>query len=153
MEPSHATDALCDVEYDENDWGVGEDNNELVAGLRVGDNFAIVTAPNNYGVDFFILQCVKKLHIIDEDSRPDDFGNSVEKGDEIVIGQYYKQSGRRKSSYVLIRDKGLAFIYSYLVCASSFSMIQAIHKQKGGVTVYILPDNALEHITFVIGNI
>ncbi len=92
MEPCHATYALCDVEYDENDWGVGEDNNELVAGLRVGDNFAIVNEPNNYeGFDFFILQCVKKLHIIDEDSRPDDFGNFVQKGDEIVIGQYYKQ--------------------------------------------------------------
>ncbi len=51
---------------------------------------------------------------------------------------------------MLIRDKGPAFIYS-IVCASKFSMIQAMHKQKGGVIVYILPDNALEHITFVIG--
>jgi hypothetical protein len=29
-------------------------------------------------------------------------------------------------------------------------MIQDVHKHKGGVIVYILPDNALEHITFVI---
>jgi hypothetical protein len=50
---------------------------------------------------------------------------------------------------VLIRDKGPAFIYS-IVCASKFSMIQAMHKQKGGVIVYILPDNALEHITFAM---
>jgi hypothetical protein len=61
------------VEYDENDWGVGEKNNDLVAGLRVGNNFAIVTTPNNYeGVDFFILQCVKKLHIVEEDLRLND---------------------------------------------------------------------------------
>jgi len=32
------------------------------------------------------------LHIVKEDSRLDDFGNSIEKGDEIIIGQYYKQS-------------------------------------------------------------
>ncbi len=61
------------MEYDENDWGVGEKNNDLVAGLRVGNNFAIVTTPNNYeGVDFFILQCVKKLHIVEEDLRLND---------------------------------------------------------------------------------
>jgi hypothetical protein len=51
---------------------------------------------------------------------------------------------------MLIRDKGPTFIYSHLVCASKFSMIQDVHKQKGGIIVYILPDNALEHITFVI---
>jgi hypothetical protein len=44
------------VEYDENDKGVGEENNDLVARLRIGSNFAIVTIPNNYKrVDFFIL--------------------------------------------------------------------------------------------------
>jgi hypothetical protein len=80
LEPCHATNVFCDVEYDENDWGVGEDNNELVAGLRIRDNFAIMAALDNYeGVDFFILQCVKKLHIVDEDSRMDDFGNFVER--------------------------------------------------------------------------
>jgi hypothetical protein len=50
-----------------------------------------VAALDNYeGVDFFILQYVKKLRIVDKDSRPNDFSNFVEKGDEIVIGQYYK---------------------------------------------------------------
>jgi hypothetical protein len=42
---------------------------------------------NNYErIYFFILQCVKELHIVKEDSRLDDFGNYVEKGKEIVIG-------------------------------------------------------------------
>ncbi len=63
----------------------------MVACLRVGDNFVVVVAPHNYeGVDFFILHCVKELHIVDEDSGLNDFGNFVEKGGEIVIGQYYK---------------------------------------------------------------
>jgi hypothetical protein len=46
-----------------------------------------VAEPDNYErVYFFILQCVKELHIVKEDSRLDDFGNYVEKGNEIVIG-------------------------------------------------------------------
>lgn len=47
-------------------------------------------------------------------------------------------------------DKGLAFIYSDLVCASKFSMKQAMHKQKGDVIVYTLPNSPLEHITYVM---
>jgi len=48
LKPCVALDVLCDVEYDENDWGVGEDNNGLAIGLRVGDNFVVVTTPSNY---------------------------------------------------------------------------------------------------------
>ncbi len=44
LEPCHATYVLCDVEYDENNWGVREDNNKLVASLKVGDNFIVVIA-------------------------------------------------------------------------------------------------------------
>ncbi len=90
-----------------------------------------MVAPDKYeGADFFILQCVKELHIVEDDSRPYDISNYMEKGDEIVIGQYYKQLGKRKSSYMLIKDKGPIFIYSHMVCASKFSMVQATHKQK-----------------------
>jgi hypothetical protein len=40
-----------------------------------------VVEPNNYETNyFFILQCVKELHNVKEDSRHDDFGNYVEKG-------------------------------------------------------------------------
>lgn len=66
---------------------VGKKNNDLATCLKFGDHFAIVAEPNNYEkVYFFILQSVKKLHIVKEDSRPNDFGNYVEKGNEIVIG-------------------------------------------------------------------
>jgi hypothetical protein len=61
---------------DPNSLQVGEEKNDLVARLRVGVNFAIVITPNNY-VDFFILQCVKKLRIVEEDSRLNDWGNFV----------------------------------------------------------------------------
>jgi hypothetical protein len=128
LELCHSRDVFCDVGYDEIDWGVGVDSNELVVGLKVGDNFVVVVAPsNNEGVDFFILQCIKQMHIVQEDASLDDWGNFVEKGGEIVINHYYKQLGTRKSSYVLIRDEGPTFIYSHLVCASKFSMVQIAH--------------------------
>jgi hypothetical protein len=76
------------------------------------------------------VEFVEKLHIVDEDLKLDDFGNFVEKGDEIVIGQYYKHLGRRKSSYMLIKDKGSTFIYFHLICASRFSMIQLCTNKK-----------------------
>ncbi len=60
----------------------------FISSLKIGNNFVVVAKPNNYERDnFFIVQCLKKLHIVAEDSRPDDFGNYVEKGDEVVIGQ------------------------------------------------------------------
>jgi hypothetical protein len=125
LESCHLGDVFCD----EIDWGVGVDNNEQVAGLRLGDNFVIVAAlGNNEGVDFFILQCIKQMHIVQEDVGLDDWGNFVETGDEIIINHYCKQLGTRKSSYVLIRDKGPTFIYSHLMCDSKFSLVQAAHK-------------------------
>jgi hypothetical protein len=39
LEPCVALDALCDVEYDENDWGVKEDNNDSAAGLKSWKQF------------------------------------------------------------------------------------------------------------------
>jgi hypothetical protein len=151
LEPCHLGYAFCDVECDETDWGIGVDNNEQATCLRVGDNFVIVVAlGNNEGVDFFILQCIKEMHIVQENVGLDDWGNFVEKGDEIIIGHYYKQLGTRKSSYVLISDKSLAFIYSHLVCNSKFSLLQAVHKQKGGSTSYSLPSITLEQIKFIL---
>ncbi len=50
-----ALDVVCDVEYDKNDWGVQKYNNDLLVGLRVGDNFVVVIALGIYRVDFFIL--------------------------------------------------------------------------------------------------
>jgi hypothetical protein len=93
---------------------------------------------------------MKQMHIVQENVGPNDWGNFEEKGDEIVIDHYYKQSCTRKSSHVLIRDKGPTFIYSHLVCASKFSMVQASHKQKGGSTVYSLPSTMLEQIKYVL---
>ncbi len=46
---------------------------------------------NVEGVDFYIIQCVEQLHVVQKDKGPYAYGFSVDKGDEVVIGFYYKQ--------------------------------------------------------------
>lgn len=53
---------------------------------------------------------------------------SLEKGDEVVEGHYYKNLGRKETSFVMDVGKGLAYIYSHFVCASKFAMVQVAHK-------------------------
>ncbi len=53
---------------------------------------------------------------------------SLEKGDEVVEGHYYKNLGRKETSFVMDVVKGLAYIYSHLVCVSKFTMVQVTHK-------------------------
>ncbi len=105
LEPCDTSDVLCDMELDELAWGMGSERNGLAAYLEVGDNFSIrAEERNEEGVDFYILKCLKPLHIVEFYARPDDWQQYVEVGDEIVIGQYNKQSGWAKTSFVLVKD-------------------------------------------------
>jgi hypothetical protein len=150
LKPCDASDVLCDIELDNSEWGMGGGSNNLASGLEVGDNFAVRTkAENEKGADFYILKCWKTLHIVEVDVGLDDWQQSAEIGDEIVIGQYYKQ-GRSQTSFVLIRDQGPTFIYSHLVITSKFPMMQKSHRQKGDVTVYSLPQSTYEQTKAVL---
>jgi hypothetical protein len=57
---------------------------------------------------------------VEANVRLDDWQQSVEMVDEIMIGQYYKQKRGAKTSFVLVKDQGLAFVYSHLVMAPNF---------------------------------
>jgi hypothetical protein len=41
------------------------------------------------GVDFFILQCTKKMHIVEEDEKEDVWKGQFESRDEVVEGVMY----------------------------------------------------------------
>ena len=115
--------------------------------LDVGDNFAVkADAANGEGASFYIVQCFKRLHVVDKDQGPDPYGFKVDQGDEVVLGVYYKQSGRSPTSFILQSDMGPCFIYSHWVIASKFPMVQAQHTQKGDKVVYALPQSALDEI-------
>jgi hypothetical protein len=57
-----------------------------------------------------------------------DYNFIIEKGDEIVEGRYYKQLGRKETSFVMDVGKGPTYIYSHFVYASKFAMVQVAHK-------------------------
>lgn len=45
--------------------------------------------------------CVESLHMVEETSKIDCYGQTVVRGEQIVIGKYYKQQGQSECSYVL----------------------------------------------------
>ena len=97
----------------------------------MGDNFAVAAeAGNDEGVDFYILQCTKSMYLVEEESVADVWKGVIERSDEVVEGLYYKQQGKNPTSYILLRDSGVARIYSHLIFYSKFAMNQLQHKQK-----------------------
>ena len=132
LQPCAADDAECDVELHIDVWGNPRDSNELASMLDVGDNFVVKTdSVDGEGASFYILQCFKRLHVVNKDEGPNPYGIKVDQGDEVVLSVYYKQSGRSPTLFVLQSDMGPCFIYSHWVIASKFSMVQAHHTQKG----------------------
>ena len=100
--------------------------------MEVGDHFAVVADEgNSEDADFWILIIEHTLHAVEEESKEDCWGQKVYRGEQIVIGRYYKQKGRSMRSYILC-DAGPAYIYSHLVIAAKFAMLPTQHRQKGG---------------------
>jgi hypothetical protein len=63
---------------------------------------------------------------VEEVNKVDYWGQEIYKGEQIVVGKYYKRQGHNPQSYVLC-DGGPAFIYSHLVIMTKFNMIVAQH--------------------------
>jgi hypothetical protein len=56
----------------------------------------------------------------------------------------------KETSFVMDATKGLAYIYSHLVYASKFTMVQVAHKQKGGIIIYNPPSASCEGIKCIL---
>lgn len=68
---------------------MGSERNGFIANLEVGDNFAIrAKARNEGGANFYILKCLKPLHIVEFYVGLEDWQQYVEVGNEIMIGQH-----------------------------------------------------------------
>ena len=102
------------------------------------------------GAEFFILVCMKAMHLVQEDALRDAWNELIERGDEVVEGLYYKQQGQKQNSYVLLQDSRVARLYLHLVCATKFTLNLAPHKQKDGFSVYQLSNYALRHICDIV---
>jgi len=80
--------------------------------LEVGDNFAISEEKGC---------CTKPLHtLIHPLIRK--WGIQYYEGDEIVVGKYYKKWGNSYSSYVLLKDSSVVYLYSHLMKVVKFLM-------------------------------
>lgn len=156
LQPLYNVDAVQDHEEQDPDWEKAPDENVLAANLKVGDHFAVLADPMHPGAnsqDFFVLICTKVMHVVEAEQVIDNWGGVADRGDEVVHGIYYHQSGRKQNSYQLLKEPGAAILHSHLVIASNFTMILAPHKQRGGISIYQLSNSTLSHIVEVIKSV
>jgi hypothetical protein len=64
----------------------------LVVSLNVGENFAVIAVKdNNEGDDFWIFICEEILVMVEEVNKINYWGKEVYKGEQIIVGKYYKR--------------------------------------------------------------
>ena len=103
------------------------------ATLEVGYHFAVLADNGENGPEFWILQCIETLHAVEEAMKEDSWDQTIYRGEQIVIGTYYKQKEKNLTSFIRKGPNHPTFIYSHLVLASKFPMPVAMHRQKGGL--------------------
>jgi hypothetical protein len=64
-------------------------------------------------------------------------------GEQIVVGTYYKKWGTSYSTYVLLKDSNVIFLYSHLVRATKFPMILKDYYIQENDLVCELPNDAI----------
>jgi hypothetical protein len=139
LQPIISKDAVQEPEEEDPDGKKEPEENLIAAVLSVGDHFAVLADPLDpgaKGAEFFVLICTKTMHLVQAERVTDNWGGGADRGDEVVHGLYYHQSGRKQHSYCLMQEAGPAILLSHLVIASNFTMTLAPHKQKGRVSVY-----------------
>lgn len=101
----------CIYETWDGDLQHGIDGCELATTLDVGDNFAInVEKGNSEGQDFWLICCTKYLHTLKKAFKCK-WGIKFEEGDEVVVRKYYQKWGDSDSSYILLKDSHVVYMY------------------------------------------
>ncbi len=91
----------------------GIDGCDLVTTLEIRDNFAINAKEGNIeGQDSWLIFCTKSLHTIKKPFKCK-WGIKFEEGDEVVAGKYYQKWGDSDSSYVLLKDSHVVYMYAH----------------------------------------
>ncbi|KAL3680960.1 hypothetical protein R1sor_023916 [Riccia sorocarpa] len=80
----------------ENQW----DEGTLIDLVEVGDFFAVEAEwPNDYDAEFWILQCIKPLHVLPH-SVTDAYGETHDVGPSMLKGIWYQQFGKSPTCFV-----------------------------------------------------
>lgn len=90
MVPCRLEDARDEVE-DDNTF-IGNDHEMLAMSLNVGEHFTIIATKDNLeGDDFWVFICEETLAMVEKFSKVDCWGAKVFRGEQIVVGKYYKK--------------------------------------------------------------
>ena len=74
---------------DDDNWDYEYDGEGMADLVQAGDNFAVLAADNNdEGVSFYVLQCQKPKHIVEQDFDCV-WGEHFQAGDSVISGTYY----------------------------------------------------------------
>ncbi len=93
------------------EWQYGVDGEELAKSLEVGDNFVINEEKgNSEGQNFWLVCCTKPLHTLIHPLMCK-WGIEYYEGDEVDVGKYYQKWGSFYSSYVLLEDSSVVYLY------------------------------------------
>jgi hypothetical protein len=80
-------------------------------------------------------------------------GTNFNEGDNVITSFYYKKWGSIDSSYVLLKDSHVVYVYSHLVHVTKFLMPPSSHQDNGNDVVYELPNDILQGIHKVIASL
>ncbi len=119
----------------------GIDGCELVVTLEIRDNFAINAKKRSEGQDFWFIFCTKSLHIVKKVLKFK-WVIEFEERDEVVVKKYYRKWGDSKSSYVLLKDSHVVYMYVHLMRAIKFLMRPKNHWVFGNDIIFELPPDA-----------
>jgi hypothetical protein len=99
--------------------------------LEVGNNFVVnVEEGNSEGQEVWIVCCTKPLHKLNGPLNCK-WGMNYNERDEVVVGKYYKKWGNSYSTYVLLKDSHLVYLYSHLVKPMKFLIPPKNHRAFG----------------------
>jgi hypothetical protein len=65
-------------------------------------------------VSFYLILCTKALHKVWK-AFTDHWGTYFDEGDDVVARLYYQKWGSSDSSYVLLKDSQIMYVYLHLV--------------------------------------
>jgi hypothetical protein len=125
------------------EWQYGVDGEELARSLEVGDNFVINEEKgNSEGQDFWLVCCNKPLHTFIHPLMYN-WGIEYYEGDEIVVGKYYQKWGKSNSTYVLLKDSNVVYLYSHLMKVVNLLMPPKYYCVFGNDALFELPNDAI----------
>lgn len=126
---------------------------ELAGILEIGDNLVVNAEDGNpKGMVFYLILCTKAFHKVEE-AFTDNGGTNFDVVDDVVTCLYYHKWGYIDSSYVLLKDSHVVYVYSHLVRVMELLMPHRNHWVSGNDVVYELPKDILQGINEVIASL